>query len=86
MLAITENSDEVKLLNLRDASRNEMYSKEDIEKHLGRSAMQQEHGENPGKRNTVRNYRKKSKLHRYNRNLHQEKRAKLSLRSKRRMT
>lgn len=32
MLAITENSDEVKLLNLRDASRNEMYSKEDIEK------------------------------------------------------
>ena len=27
MLAITENSDEVKLLNLRDASRNEMYSK-----------------------------------------------------------
>ena len=85
MLAITENSDEVKLLNLRDASRNEVYSKEDIEKHLGRSAMQQEHGENPGKRNMVKNYRKKSKLHRYNRNPHLEKRAKLSQRSKRRM-
>ena len=36
MLAITENSDEVKLLNLRDASRNEMYSKEDIEKAFGK--------------------------------------------------
>lgn len=32
MVAITENSDEVKLLNLRDASRNEVYSKADIEK------------------------------------------------------
>lgn len=39
MLAITENSDEVKLLNLRDASRNEMYSKEDMKMHLERSAM-----------------------------------------------
>ena len=36
MLAITENSDEVKLLNLRDASRNEMYSKEDIENAFGK--------------------------------------------------
>lgn len=36
MLAITENSDEVKLLNLRDASRNEVYSKEDIEKAFGK--------------------------------------------------
>ena len=34
--------------------------------------MQQEHGENPGKRNMVKNYRKKSKLHRYNRNQHLE--------------
>lgn len=36
MLAITENSDEVKLLNLRDASQNEMYSKEDIENAFGK--------------------------------------------------
>ena len=36
MLAITENSDDVKLLNLRDASRNEMYSKEDIENAFGK--------------------------------------------------
>ena len=77
MLAITENSDEVKLLKCT--------AKRILKKHLGRSAMQQEHGENPGKRNMVKNYRKKSKLHRYNRNLHQEKRAKLSQRLKRRM-
>lgn len=36
MLAITEESEDVKLLNLRDASQNEKYNKEDVEKAFGK--------------------------------------------------
>lgn len=36
MLAITEESKDVKLLNLRDASQNEKYNKEDVEKAFGK--------------------------------------------------
>ena len=36
ILAITEESEDVKLLNLRDASQNEKYNKEDVEKAFGK--------------------------------------------------
>ena len=36
MLAITEESEDVKLLNLREASQNEKYNKEDVEKAFGK--------------------------------------------------
>lgn len=36
MLAITEESEDVKILNLRDASQNEKYNKEDVEKAFGK--------------------------------------------------
>ena len=36
MLTITEESEDVKLLNLRDASQNEKYNKEDVEKAFGK--------------------------------------------------
>lgn len=36
MLAIREESEDVKLLNLRDASQNEKYNKEDVEKAFGK--------------------------------------------------
>lgn len=36
MLAITEESEDVKLLNLRDESQNEKYNKEDVEKAFGK--------------------------------------------------
>ena len=64
MLAITENSDEVKLLNCVMRAGTRYIAKRILKSIWEDQAMQQEHGENPGKRNMVKNYRKKSKLHR----------------------